>query len=266
MAFADTLNQLEDVQGEGPRKILSLYLNTDRSSPEQQAGEWKIRLKNGLKRLEEAIGKSGSPDEQQAFSSLKKHVNKEVLEREPQMEKGLLLFANPDRSVWQVHILSVPVETEFRWEEKAVLEPFYELTNRYPLTGIILVQNQSVRVIATEMGTILSSDQYEWDPEAEDWKKHEGPHKADASMGSGNNTKRDKYDDRYQAIQQRWLKSLAPRIDRFAKRHHWQRIILTGEKGATRELENHLHLQANKILDKNLANRKDHEIVAALAS
>lgn len=45
-------------------KVLSIYLNTDRRSPDQQKSEWKIHLKNALNDLAGSTKYNDSEKEQ----------------------------------------------------------------------------------------------------------------------------------------------------------------------------------------------------------
>lgn len=60
MALAEELRQLRKQRCEGG--CLTIYLNTDQSIRNQKKGEWKIRLKNGLKKLEEYIAASNKEE------------------------------------------------------------------------------------------------------------------------------------------------------------------------------------------------------------
>lgn len=55
MSFPKLIKKLENLHLHAPDKMLTVYLNTDRSDPDQQGGEWKIALKNGFNRLEEYL-------------------------------------------------------------------------------------------------------------------------------------------------------------------------------------------------------------------
>lgn len=63
MALSQLLEDLIDFKAEKSNQVLTIYLNTDRSDPNQQKGEWRIRLKNGLKRLEQYIIATGEEDQ-----------------------------------------------------------------------------------------------------------------------------------------------------------------------------------------------------------
>lgn len=54
MLLKDQLKELENIDYNDAKKVFTMYLNMDRSIPEQQKGERKIHLKNALKDLADA--------------------------------------------------------------------------------------------------------------------------------------------------------------------------------------------------------------------
>jgi hypothetical protein len=74
MTLLKELQQLKDQYCE--EGVLTIFLNTDQTSNDQQKGEWKIRMKNGLKKLEEYNESS----EQMHLHSYKKIKKKAISE------------------------------------------------------------------------------------------------------------------------------------------------------------------------------------------
>ncbi|WP_054636761.1 hypothetical protein [Thalassobacillus sp. C254] len=70
MALAEELLKYKEKKDD--HGVLSVYLNTDFGEGTQHNGEWKIRLKNGMKRLQEYVEKSGSDEELKAFKNISK--------------------------------------------------------------------------------------------------------------------------------------------------------------------------------------------------
>lgn len=66
MSFQRTMNKLENLSLQKPDKLLTVYLNTDRSDPDQQGGEWKIALKNGFNSLVEYL--ESAPEERERLA------------------------------------------------------------------------------------------------------------------------------------------------------------------------------------------------------
>ncbi|MDR6225911.1 VLRF1 family aeRF1-type release factor [Desmospora profundinema] len=261
MNWHDWLKRAESYEPLPPNKILSLTLHTDRGSPAQQGGEWKIHLKNGLKKLREYEEAAGNGEESQVFASLAKQVEREIHQERRNLRKGIALFASSDRRLFLMKHLDVSVHTAFHYDEQAVTQPLRDMLESYPLTGIVLVQNERVRMIETQMGTVRFSQEYGWDLEAEDWHPYEGPHQGEPVQHARTHTQKDQYQDRYEAVQTRWYKRLAPRLDQQAKKSGWKRTVITGEPGQVQELSHFMSCPVTKIDHKNLGNKKDHEVV-----
>lgn len=109
MALRKVINELKNLENED--KVLTLYLNTDRS--ECQSGSWKIKLKNGLKKLEEYIYLSSNEEEVKSYKKLKKRVEKTINDAATNLQKSVIIFASNKGKLFSVHFLQVPVETEF---------------------------------------------------------------------------------------------------------------------------------------------------------
>ena len=105
--------------------MLTVYLNTDRSDPDQQGGEWKIALKNGFNRLEEYL--ESAPEEQERLKDLRLKVEEYVHSKERELPRSFIFFASRDSGIWEALELQVPVETNFYWEEDPMLDALKEL-------------------------------------------------------------------------------------------------------------------------------------------
>ncbi|MFD1038784.1 hypothetical protein ACFQ3N_10330 [Virgibacillus byunsanensis] len=62
MGLCEQIKEFDSVRKEGANKVFTMYLNTDPSDPEQQAGEWKIHFKNGLRNFEKYLEKADDPE------------------------------------------------------------------------------------------------------------------------------------------------------------------------------------------------------------
>lgn len=249
MRFSDKLKELQGKKADGSQKILSLYLNTDRSSPDQQGGEWKIKLKNGLNKFEEYIEEMGNHDELKGYRELKDKVYNKITGRERELKRSVVLFATPDESIWIMEDLQVPIETSFHWEDKPVLDQLEALQSNYPYSGIIVIHKDDATVLETEMGVLVDEYHYSFDPDIDDWREHQGPMAASIS-GSETNQK-DEFQERFEANQQRWLKNLGSKITKKAKKNNWNETYLMGEKSYMNEFEKHLSLKETKKTAKN---------------
>jgi CII-binding regulator of phage lambda lysogenization HflD len=122
LALFEKIQSLKGLKKAKPTGILTVYLDTDRSKPEQQHGQWKVKLKNGLKKLEEYLDAQNATEEKNRFAALAKKVEREILHLQRNHQKSLLLFASDDLELWEIEILQVEVKNEFHWEEEVVLD------------------------------------------------------------------------------------------------------------------------------------------------
>lgn len=252
------LEKLEHIHLEKPQKVFTMYLNTDPSNPDQQGGEWKIHLKNGLNNFESYLQEDGDSDEKRNYWAVKEKVENFIEENEQHFAKSVVLFATGDETVWFAERFQMPVKTEFYWEETPVLDQLKEMQQQFPKTGVILTQKNQIKLLDAELGRLKDTQLFELDLNTEDWRMHQGPHRAQPSMGSGGakNSKQDQFEERFEANRYRWYKSVAPKIDRAAKQYGWERFYLVGDKEELKDLQDHMNKEADDMINKNLL---DHE-------
>ncbi|VXC42067.1 conserved hypothetical protein [Bacillus sp. 349Y] len=259
MSFPKLMNKLENLHLHTPDKMLTVYLNTDRSDPDQQGGEWKIALKNGFNRLEEYL--ESAPEEQERLKDLRPKVEEYVHSKERELPRSFIFFASRDSGIWEAIELQVPVETNFYWEEDPMLDDLKELQRAYPHTGLILIQQNQVKILTSAFGNLLSNESMEFDLDTDDWRKYEGPHHADASMGSSKSNQKEEFENRVKANQQRWWKSLASMLDKKAADEKWDRIVLVGNKEEAAVLEENMNKEVHDTIGKNLLNENEHHVI-----
>ncbi|WP_026569537.1 MULTISPECIES: VLRF1 family aeRF1-type release factor [Sediminibacillus] len=262
MKFDKQLKQLENIQLQRPNRVLSMYLNTDPSDPEQQGGEWKIHLKNGLNHFESYLKESGDNQELKNFQAVREKVERFVQGNEQAFKKGIVLFASADEQVWFAERLQMRLQTEFHWEDAPVTDQLKELRNKFPKSGIILVQQNQVKVIEAELGAILETKHYELDLDTEDWREYTAEQKRPMSMGKGGkDPSRDSFDARVSANQQRWYKGLAPKLDKLAKDNQWDRIYLVGEKEEAKDMESYMNKEVYQVEGKNMLDHEEMKVI-----
>ncbi|MFD1020454.1 VLRF1 family aeRF1-type release factor [Thalassobacillus hwangdonensis] len=256
------LKKMESVYLEKPHRVFTMYLNTDPSDPDQQGGEWKIHLKNGLNNFESYLQEDGDSDEKRNFWAIKEKVEKYVEENEQQFAKSLVIIAASDDSIWFAERLQMPVKTEFFWEETAKLDQLRTMYETFPKTGLILTQKTQVKTIDAELGRLKDTNLYELDLDTEDWRQHTGPHRAQPSMGSGGkSTKQDQFEERFDANRHRWYKSLASKLDKLAKDNGWERIYMVGDKEETKDLDSNMNKEVTAFVNKNLLDHTEMDVI-----
>ncbi|API93553.1 hypothetical protein KM914_00055 [Virgibacillus pantothenticus] len=244
------LEYLESVEREGPDKVFTMYLNTDPSDPEQQGREWKIQFKNGIRNFEKYLEEADDKEELKSFQQVKQKVEKFIRGNEQQFRRGVIVFATADEEVWFATRVQMRLQTEFYWQETPLVEQLKKLKEQYPKTGIILVQQNQVRVIESYLNELEMEKNYELDIEVDDWREK-------TAMGPGNPTiQKDDLNARFEANKHRWYKSLAPKIDKQAKDRAWENIIIIGEPGQAQAFQNQMTKQVDEVINKNML---DHE-------
>ncbi|WP_079526984.1 VLRF1 family aeRF1-type release factor [Halobacillus hunanensis] len=268
MNLDDKIKKLENVHLEKPHRVFTMYLNTDPSDPDQQGGEWRIHLKNGLNNFEAYLQEEGDSEEKRNFEAVKEKVNHYIQENEQHFAKSVVLFATADDSVWFAERLQMPVTSEFYWEESPVLDQLKEMQETFPKTGVVLTQKNQIKLIDAELGSLNDTQLFELDLNTEDWRQHQGPHHADASMGSGGakSSKQDEFQERFEANRYRWYKSVAPIIDKQAKQYGWEHIYLVGDKKETEDLQENMNKQIRKVINKNLLDHEEMHVLEEVVS
>lgn len=246
MALFKKIQFLKQVTKEKPDGILSIYLDTDRSKPEQQNGQWKVRLKNGLKKLEEYLEAQNALEEKNRFKKLIKKVEKEIYQLQREHQKGLILFASSDLALWELEILQVEVQNEFHWEAQPALEQLQTINLKHPPSGLILAHQNQVRVLDTALGQVLDELDYQWHMEMEDWADFKGP---TASSGNQNIS--------------REYKKLFPKLLQESKDRNWKAVYLIGDSSLIDSFKPIFdHLSQLYIVPKNLKDKSAHDLLA----
>lgn len=266
MTFRTQVNELKKIKKEGANKVFSMYLNTDPSDPDQQGGKWKIQFKNGLRNFETYLSEDDNQEELRHFKKVKKKVQKFIREHEQELLRGIIIFATAAGDVWFAERVQMRLDSEFFWEEKPVLNQLKQLKETFPKTGVILVQQNQIKVIETYLNEVEKTYFYELNLDTENWSEKLGPRKGTGGMHPGaTNLQKDNYAARFAANQQRWYKSIAPKLDKLAKDGDWEKIYLIGERDATHELKRQMHHQVNETVYKNMLEHDESKVLSQIS-
>ncbi|MFD1415637.1 VLRF1 family aeRF1-type release factor [Oceanobacillus jeddahense] len=261
----DIVKELENVRGTGANKIFTMYLNTDLSDPDQQSGEWKIHLKNGLNNFEHYLKEADNEEELKNYKKVKKQVKAFMDEIERDLMRGVIIVASADGEVWIAERVQMHLENEFEWQETPVLDQLKSLSEKYPKTGIILVQQNQVKLIDSNLNQVKDTAEYELDVEEDTWKMKQGPRHGRAKQGMGaNSVQKDLFNDRYEANQYRWYKSIAPKLDKQAKDREWKRIFIVGEAPASKTLETEMNKDVEEVILKNMLDHEESKVLETI--
>lgn len=256
------LEKLMSFQTEKPHKVLSIYLNTERSQPSAEKEEWIIECKTGFKRLQEYIEKGGDEREQKNFQKLRSKVEQMLNEQKREMKKGFILFASSDDQLWETEKLPLPVETAFFWEEQPVLHQYRSLLKKYPPSGIIVLQQDKVRLMECDMGQVIQEWQYQFDPDLEDWREHQAPKdKIEWGIAVSGGHQADELKERLEENRRRWYRKLADQMTKRTARRKWERLFLVGEKQEAHVFAKELDKKPDQIIGKNLLNQPRQQIL-----
>jgi len=245
MKMQEAINKLENVNRDNENKVFTMYLNTDPSEPDQNGDEWKIHLKNGLRNFEAYLEESGDKEELQNFKKVKEMVNGFVQENETKLLKGIILFATADQEVWFAERVQMRLDNEFFWESQPMLHQFKNLQERFPKSGIILVQQNEIRILSSHLNEIENEVYYELNIDTEEWRQKQGP-------ATTADTQKDKFDSRYNANKQRWYKQIAPKLDKLAKDEDWKKIYVVGESDPANEIIDQMNKPVDQMIQKNI--------------
>lgn len=263
MGILQTMNQLKQISS--GEKVLSLYLNTDPTDPDQQGGKWKTMLKSGLQQIEQSLKEKEAEDELKSFQKVRDEVEKYVLENERHLKRAVVVFAATDQSIWFAERLQIRVKSAFHWEEKPVIDQLETLVKDYAKSGLILVQHNEIQVIETLLNETTPLKDYELDIETEDWKEKVGPRQGFHSSGLGaHNAQVDNYEKRFEANQHRWFKSIAGKLDKLAKDQEWEKIYIVGETNVAHELDKAMNKEVERVIHKNMLGQKEDQILEAV--
>src|SRR5690625_3466333 len=240
-----------------------MYLNTDPSDPEEKGGEWKIHFKNGMRNFEQYLKEDDNKEELENFQAVKDKVERYVRGNEQEFRRGVVIIATADEEVWFADRVQMRLKTEFYWQETPVLDQLQELQAKYPKSGIMLVQQKHIKIIDFYLNEIQDTAYYELDLDTSDWKEELGRRKGNSSpAGPGRtNLQQDNFTDRFEANQQRWYKKIAPKLDKRAKDHDWEKIFVVGEADSSKELESQMNKSADALIQKNMLDHEESKVL-----
>jgi len=238
------INQLN-----GP--VLTFYLNTDPASE-----EWKIRLKNGLKRTEE-YHKISDPQATRQIRDIVKRIHPKVRDMNRNLATSLVCFASKDNIL--LYPFRFPVTNDFTWQEEPATEQLEQLFETYTRSGVILLQANSVTLITATLGELEDEVHYEIDFDTEDWKRYKGLSFGAIISSSANH--RHKFERRMRENQARWYKKILPTIRNYAKERGWKSIYLVGPSSLTNGLREQLGLKITAEINRNYAGKSAFRIL-----
>lgn len=273
MSLYSEIQELKNFHCED-RCVLSVYLNTNPADLNAQNGAWRIHLKNGLKRLDEYLTASQDEKEIETYKKLKKKVEREIMDHQNDLHKGVIIFASPHQDLWFVHYVQVPVKTSFHWETKPVLDELRYMYKAYPYAGVILPSQKGLRILDTSMGIINEEIFHEFDSGLDFWNEQKGVHSAThtagsntgafgggAHVGGNSGSAADDFNWRMKENLERFYKEKASEIEKLKKERHWDEIHIVGEAEHAKAFSKVLPTKPASCLTKNLTNSSPSQIL-----
>ncbi|MFU0792058.1 VLRF1 family aeRF1-type release factor [Virgibacillus proomii] len=249
------LKRLAAVHRESPNKVFTMYLNTDPSDPEQQGGEWKIQFKNGMRNFEQYLKEADNKEELNCFQQVKQQVEKYIRMNEQQFRRGIILITTADEEVWFAVRVQMRLKTVFFWQETPVLDQLKKLKEQYPKSGIILVQQNKVKLMEAYLNEVEAVKMYEFDLEIDDWRE-----KTTIEPGNPTLQKDDLY-ARFEANKQRWYKKIAPKMDKLAADKQWEKVFIVGEPGQAQAFQDQMNKSPDEVINKNMLDHQKSNIL-----
>lgn len=244
----DEINK-EILDLDGP--VLSVYLKTDPTNE-----NWKIRLKNNLKRTGHYV-KSSQPDNMKVYENAAKKVDQAIRDRSHELKHGAVCFANKDKAL--LYVLQVPVENQFDWEEQAVTDQWDELAKNYPASGVLLLQRDKVSLLDTHLGDLTGETHYAFNLDNEDWAQYKGLAYEGITSSSANH--KDQYNKRVKVNEERWMKTLLPKLEKHMKDNNWEGLYLAGPAELVKKMEPKLKRNIFGVVTSNYAGKSANDIL-----
>lgn len=232
--------------------VLTFYLNTDPTSE-----EWRIRLKNGLKRTEEYY-EAANRDQVKTLKKISKKVNVKVRDMRENLANSLICFASEDKIL--LYPFQFPVENDFIWRDEPATEQLERLFKKYDRSGVVLLQANSVTLITATLGEVEDEIHYEIDFDTEDWTRYRGL--AYGSIISSSANHRHKFERRMRENQARWYRKIIPTIRNYAKERRWKSVYLIGPASLTNNMRTQLNQKVTAEINRNYSGRSAHAVLA----
>lgn len=232
--------------------VLTIYLNTN---PRNE--EWKIRLKNGLKRTQEYYEKS-NPNEAKTLSKIITNVTIKIRDEQQKLAKSFVCFASSDEVLF--YPFQFPVENDFIWENNPSVEQLEQLFEKFIRTGVILLQSDRITLLTATLGELVDQIDYEIDIDKDNWRRYKGL--AFGSVISSSANHRHKFERRIKENQARWYKNIVPTIEKHAEQLGWKSIHLIGPSELTKNMRQQLNKKVDSEINRNYGSKSANEILA----
>ncbi|MGM0896541.1 MAG: VLRF1 family aeRF1-type release factor [Bacillota bacterium] len=253
MGLYTEINQLKNLEN-SEAGILSIYLST---KPEDR-GKWKNHLKNGFKQIEHQL--EGDAQKTKAFEELRAKVEKELEHSERSMLRSIVIFAEGGGGLFELHFLQLDVENEFVYGDTASVSQLETLDRKFPKTGIVVAQTETVTVHNSRLGEVEDSWIFELDLDTDNWRKYQG---RSAKGQASSSSQVDQFDSRKEKQIRRFYRGISSELAKLHKEYDWSELVLIGHQRTAKLLEDELGIEASRVVNKNLGGAKEQQVLQA---
>jgi hypothetical protein len=246
--------------------MLSLYLNVNPASPENQATTpgWRSWLNRTLRDLENTDGN----DTNEAWKAVRTRVEDYFDSYEPK-SKGLVLFLG--ENVEQVFELPMLMDNRASFGAPAVA-PLVWAIDEYEPYVVVRVDREKAHFIVGFLGGIEYEDSMTLDLDTEDWRNKKIVEATPGRVVERSSSGRDRFDQRVDDHIGRFYQDVAAHTQELSKQYETQRIILGGIQDSAHAVQALLTNMtvidilpmpmkdsSHEVLDKVLPVAKDYE-------
>lgn len=229
------LDEVKSVIAHDDEKTLTLYLNVDNATPENQANPpaWRIWVKNVLRDLLARL----DDGQARAWPFIRDWVQN-YLEHYQPTSKGLLIFAGS--SFQHAYELPVPFENTVAFGKPNVGPLLWALDEFEPYL-VALVDQEKARFFTSYLGSTDFQQGMEIDLDEYDFAQKTLMPSASAVTGGHGITQgsnREAFEDMVSEHRARFYREVIEAIEKLMQRHHIRRLILGGSEEAAHAVKN----------------------------
>jgi len=253
MALSTELGKIKKLHN-AEAGVLSLYLSTKPS----ERDKWEIHLKNELRRLEQEVEASGDETLVKAFKGVRERTEQEIKSNEHKLLRSIVLFAEGNDGLFELHFLQLDVDNEFHYEKEPILNQIEKLDAEFPNTGILLPQMDAITVYDTRLGEVEDVTVYELDLNSDEWRRYQG---RGSRQHAASSSQVDQFDSRKEKQIQRFYREIAGEIRSLRKKHHWSEVVIIGQERSASLLKEELNIEVERVVHRNLGNAEEEEVL-----
>jgi hypothetical protein len=235
MPSAQELRELAAHEPGAP--VLSALIRTDPRDPQNTHGEpaWPIELRNGLRAAEEGL----EGDELKALRAAAADMESWAKALSPaDRGRSVVRFLAADGSFDRVSTLQLPItRTTVVWDASPYILPLVAVADRGAPTGLVLVGNDSIRLLSWEGGRVAEVEGGSYEVEFGEWKDYSGFTAGNPGRGVQTGHNVEAIRARTENAREGFRREAAAAIDRRVGELGWRRIALAGEGSLAADLE-----------------------------